>query len=248
LAEAHAKGIIHRDLKPDNLFYARVKQGHDDAQVEEIVKVLDFGIAKMIQGDGASPLNAVETQAGTVFGTPRYMSPEQAQGKALDARSDLYSLAVILYQMLAGRPCFTDNDAIVVMARHIKTAPKPPTEACPEANIPPELEAVLMRALSKDPKQRPSSAEMFSAELARALDWGAAVTSGVRSVRPRAGHLPTSVPPPPIVPSPPSAASLTLDEAGLVPSGRHTLTMVVVLGLLVVSVLAGAFLYMRHRS
>src|SRR5262249_53270740 len=206
LAEAHAKGIIHRDLKPDNLFYARVKQGHDDAQVEEIVKVLDFGIAKMIQGDGASPLNAVETQAGTVFGTPRYMSPEQAQGKALDARSDLYSLAVILYQMVTGRPPFTDNDAIVVMARHIKTAPKPPTEACPEANIPPELEAALMRALSKDAKQRPSSAEAMSVELARALDTGAAVTSGVRSVRGMPVSLPGSGPPPPPpmpIPAPP---------------------------------------------
>jgi serine/threonine-protein kinase len=249
LAEAHAKGIIHRDLKPDNLFYARVKQGQHHAQVEEIVKILDFGIAKMIQGEDASPLNAVETQAGTVFGTPRYMSPEQAQGKPLDARSDLYSLAVILYQMLTGRPCFTDNDAIVVMARHIKTAPKPPTEACPEANIPAELEAVMMRALSKDAKQRPPNAEAFSAELARALDLGAAVTSGVRSVRPPPVNLPTSVPPPPIVPpSPPSAASLTLDEAGLVPSRRHTATMVIVLALLVSAVLAIAIFVVRRRS
>src|SRR5262249_3249624 len=148
--------------------------------------------------------------------------------------SDLYSLAVILYQMLTGRPCFTDNDAIVVMARHIKTAPKPPTEACPEANIPPELEATLMRALSKDPKQRPANAETMSAELARALHAGAAVARGVRSVRPPPTNLPTSVPPPPIVPAAaPSAASLTLDDAGLVPQRRHSVMMVLVILLLV---------------
>ena len=119
------------------------------------MKVLDFGIAKMIDADDPNPMNVVETQAGTVFGTPRYMSPEQAQGKPLDARSDLYSLAVILYQMLTGRPPFTDNDAVVVMARHIKSTPKRPNEAVPEAMIPTELEDVIMRTLAKEPKDRP---------------------------------------------------------------------------------------------
>ena len=99
LAEAHAKGIVHRDLKPDNLFFARLPTNDT---YQEIVKVLDFGIAKMLQTDGEVGLNVIETQAGTVFGTPRYMSPEQAQGKPLDARSDLYSLGVILYHMLVG--------------------------------------------------------------------------------------------------------------------------------------------------
>ncbi len=209
LAEAHAKGIIHRDLKPDNLFFARVltgsmrpppmgatpvKAGH-----EEIVKVLDFGIAKMLNAD-EMPMGVVETQAGTVFGTPRYMSPEQAQGKPLDARSDLYSLAVILYQMLTGRPPFTDDDAVVVMARHIKSNPKKMTEVCPEAGIPRELEAVVMRTLAKQPEDRPESAEVLAGELLAALEAQAATTSGVRaSVTNAAGiQLPESMRPPPM--------------------------------------------------
>jgi serine/threonine-protein kinase len=203
LAEAHAKGIIHRDLKPDNLFFARVltsatptspTDGH-----EEIVKVLDFGIAKMIRDDD-QPMGVIETQAGTVFGTPRYMSPEQAQGKPLDARTDLYSLGVIVYQMLTGRPPFTDNDAVVVMARHIKSVPKRPNEANPEANIPRELEDVIMRALSKDPAERQPTADIFAGELLAALEAQGAMTSGVRaSITNAAGiRVPDSMRPPAI--------------------------------------------------
>jgi len=177
LAEAHAKGIIHRDLKPDNLFYARVRTNE---KYEEIVKVLDFGIAKMLQVDADPEMNAIETQAGTVFGTPRYMSPEQAQGKPLDSRSDLYSLGVILYHMLTGKPPFTDDDAIVVMARHIKTTPRPLSEVAPDARIPPELESLVMRVLAKEPERRPESADVFSVELSRVRE-APVVGSGVRA-------------------------------------------------------------------
>ncbi|MEO7112031.1 MAG: serine/threonine-protein kinase [Polyangiaceae bacterium] len=176
LSEAHAKGIVHRDLKPDNIFYAHVMHGESD---DEIVKVLDFGIAKML-GEGQAPLNAVETQAGTVFGTPRYMSPEQAQAKPLDARSDLYSIGVLLYHMLTGRPPFTDDDAIIVMARHIKNAPRLMTEVAPDAFIPPEIEQAVQRALAKDPDKRASNSDMMAQELAAALEGGGAITSGVR--------------------------------------------------------------------
>jgi serine/threonine-protein kinase len=179
LSEAHAKGIVHRDLKPDNLFFARVstKDGY-----EEIVKVLDFGIAKMLNGDDEA-MSPVETQAGTVFGTPRYMSPEQAQGKPLDPRTDLYSLGVILYHMLSGRPPFADEDAIVVMAHHIKTAPPPIRAIAPDAGVPREVDALVQRALSKDPAARFESAEAMAVELARVrerlpLDAGAVLVSG----------------------------------------------------------------------
>ncbi len=166
LGEAHTKGIIHRDLKPDNLFltHVPVKSG----EPEEIVKVLDFGIAKLVRGDDQH-VDQLETQAGTVFGTPRYMSPEQAQGAALDARTDVYSLAVILYQMLAGRPPFVDDDAVVVMACHIKDDPPRLAQVAPEARIAPAVEAVVRRALSKDPQGRQQSAEQLVAELDAAI-------------------------------------------------------------------------------
>jgi serine/threonine-protein kinase len=180
LAEAHAKGIIHRDLKPDNLFFARVATSE---RYDEIVKVLDFGVAKMLRDDGELSMNAVETQAGTVFGTPRYMSPEQAQGKALDARTDLYSLGVILYHMLAGQPPFTDDDAIVVMARHIKSNPVPLREAAAFFDIPEEVEALVMRALSKEPDARPSTAEEMLEEIQRAAERLSASPGGSPGVR-----------------------------------------------------------------
>jgi serine/threonine-protein kinase len=176
LAEAHDKGIIHRDLKPDNLFLARVAT----APMGEMVKVLDFGIAKLRTEPG---VDALETQAGTVFGTPRYMSPEQAQGKELDARSDLYTLGVLLYQMLVGRAPFVDDDAVVVMARHIKTIPVAPIDAAPEAGIGGALSALVMRALAKDPRERPATAQIFLEELERAL----AERRDDRRARPHAG-------------------------------------------------------------
>ena len=183
LAEAHAKGIIHRDLKPDNLFLCRVP-GSAGAGDQEVCKVLDFGIAKWSRDDEEMPMDQLETQAGTVFGTPRYMSPEQAQGSPLDARSDLYSLGVLLYQMLSGRAPFVDDDAVVVMARHIKDEPPHFQDMTPSVTIPESIEAILWRVLAKSPTDRPSSAEDLIAELdaaevsVRALESGPRLTVG----------------------------------------------------------------------
>ncbi len=150
LAEAHTKGIIHRDIKPDNLFLARIASQDQNSTVE-LCKVLDFGIAKLVREDGG--IDSLQTQAGTVFGTPRYMSPEQAQGKTLDARSDLYSLAIILYQMLVGRPPFEDEDAVLVMARSHQVGPPLP------GNLPPDPRLAGARAgRAAGPLQEPRRA------------------------------------------------------------------------------------------
>ncbi|MBP9112783.1 MAG: serine/threonine protein kinase [Polyangiaceae bacterium] len=183
LAEAHAKGLIHRDLKPDNIFIAQIPGNSG-----EIVKVLDFGIAKFISDD--APVNAIETQAGTVFGTPRYMSPEQAQGKTLDGRSDLYSLGVILYQMLSGHPPFTDDDAVVVMARHIKTSPRPLNAVAPSVHA--SLDALVQRAIRKEPETRFENAEAMRVALAELLE-----RNQLESIAPPPPKHP-SIPPQPI--------------------------------------------------
>jgi serine/threonine-protein kinase len=161
LAAAHAKGILHRDLKPANVFFARIDGGG------EIVKVLDFGVAKMI-GEGAETLNAIETQQGMVFGTPLYMSPEQAQGKALDVRSDLYSLGALLYHMLTGNPPFEDDDAVVVMSGHIASIARPVAEVCHD--VPAALSRVVARTMAKLPAARSASADELGDLLATSLE------------------------------------------------------------------------------
>jgi serine/threonine protein kinase len=162
VGEAHARGIVHRDLKPDNIFLARVS-----TEPEPIVKVLDFGIAKAVEGD--RKIDQFETLDGTVFGTPRYMSPEQAGGRTLDPRSDLYSVGILLYELVAGRPPFVDADAVVVMARHIREEPLPITRAAPRRPIPASLEAVVSKALAKAPERRFQTAEEFECALQACL-------------------------------------------------------------------------------
>ncbi|HET8936656.1 MAG TPA: serine/threonine-protein kinase [Polyangiales bacterium] len=159
IGEAHARGIVHRDLKPDNIYLARVT-----GEPAPIVKVLDFGIAKAVAGDRT--IDQFETLDGTVFGTPRYMSPEQAGGRALDPRSDLYSVGIMLYELIAGHPPFVDSDAVVVMARHIRDKPESLSRAAPLRKIPPNLDAVVSRSLAKQADERFQSADEFE----RALD------------------------------------------------------------------------------
>jgi tRNA A-37 threonylcarbamoyl transferase component Bud32 len=148
LAAAHAAGVVHRDLKPDNVLLFE-RDG-----VRDIVKVLDFGIAKvhLEEGSGHRPL----TQIGTIFGTPQYMSPEQGQGRTVDARSDLYALGVLLYEMLAGELPFDADDLVVLITRHV-TEPPP---ALPAA-IPAPVRSLVSDLLAKKPEERVASAAIL---------------------------------------------------------------------------------------
>ena len=147
LEHAHEAGVIHRDLKPDNVFLARRSRGR------EIVKVLDFGLAKLASDSGKS--HSI-TRDGTIFGTPEYMAPEQAQGEPLDARTDLYALGVLLYRMTTGVLPFHGETFVQTLTQHIREVPKPPHELAPD--IPPTLEAIILRCLEKRAKDRYDSA------------------------------------------------------------------------------------------
>jgi serine/threonine protein kinase len=154
LAAAHAAGIVHRDLKPDNVMLVD-REGFPD-----FVKVLDFGIAKVPLEGGSQPL----TQIGTIFGTPQYMSPEQGQGQTVDVRSDLYSLGVIAYEMLAGKLPFDADDLVVLIARHITEAPPPLSQAIPEP-----VRALVAELLEKLPERRIQSAAQLVERIDRLL-------------------------------------------------------------------------------
>ncbi|HYQ29961.1 MAG TPA: serine/threonine-protein kinase [Polyangiaceae bacterium] len=158
LQEAHELGIVHRDLKPENIFLS--KQGG----IADYPKVLDFGLAKVTERQ-MQPGSIILTQEGMVFGTPEFMSPEQAQGKTLDARSDIYSLAVILYEVLTGKLPFSAKSPMEYIQKHVTEAIIPLSERVPERRFPKELDEVLSRALSKKPEQRYQTAAEFAEAL-----------------------------------------------------------------------------------
>jgi len=150
VGEAHRLGVLHRDLKPDNVFIESLADG------TELVKVIDFGIAKRFDQEGAGL-----TSPGMVCGTPEYMSPEQVQGEALDQRSDVYALGILLYEMIVGSPPFFGGGPAEIMIQHAEDDPIPPSEAALEQSIPPSLDAVVLWALSKRRSDRIESAEEF---------------------------------------------------------------------------------------
>ena len=142
---AHDAGIVHRDLKPENIFITQ-KHGRD------FVKVLDFGISKIKTPDHGDPKLTATDQ---IIGTPLYISPELARGMSVvDHRTDVYALGVILYEMLTGSPPFTGENHFQLLYKHGNEAPDPPSQRSKKANIPPHVEAAVLRAMEKDPADR----------------------------------------------------------------------------------------------
>ena len=151
LAFAHRNGVVHRDVKPGNVLVTTAGQ----------VKVTDFGIARALTGNTADNL----TQTGSVMGTATYLSPEQAQGQPADPRSDVYSLSVVLYEMLTAGPPFTGDTPVSIAYKHVQEAPTAPSQF--NGDVPPALEAICLFGLTKDPDHRYASADDLRGDLRR---------------------------------------------------------------------------------
>ena len=230
LNAAHLAGIVHRDLKPDNIFLCERDADPD------FVKILDFGIAKF----GVS--QARLTQAGAVFGTPAYMSPEQALGKATDGRTDVYALGVMLYEMACGRVPFSGENAIAVLSMHANEEPEALSVRKPDVSS--ELEAIVNKCLNKDPEARYVSMAELAADLARLASGMPVRAEG----RPEVAVAPATsqedvVTLPEIAPlSSPVSASVPLSTSG---GGGVPWPLVLVL---LVAVAGGAYWFSRHRA
>jgi predicted Ser/Thr protein kinase len=153
LASAHDNGLVHRDVKPANIMITASGE----------TKVMDFGIARAVTSTGDPTL----TKTGFVMGTAAYLSPEQAEGKPVDARSDIYSLGCVLYEMLAGRPPFEGNSPVAVASAHMSAEPEPTSRVNPA--VPGEAEAVVARAMRKDPGERYQDAKAMADDLGRVV-------------------------------------------------------------------------------
>jgi len=173
LYAAHDHGVIHRDLKPDNIFVVK-----GAGRMGEFVKVLDFGIAKM------NTLGAEDsiTRTGNVCGTPQYMSPEQAMGDDVDARSDIYAVAIVLYEMLTGKPPFDGDTAMKVMLQQVNDMPPLLAEMSPPVHVPPQLETALRQGMAKEASERPTSGTQFKELLLDSISEGDTLPEGAGAV------------------------------------------------------------------
>jgi eukaryotic-like serine/threonine-protein kinase len=161
LSYAHRHGVIHRDVKPGNVLITE----------DSVIKVTDFGIARALNTEESL------TQTGAVMGTATYFSPEQAEGLGVDARSDIYSLGVVLFEMVTGRPPFLGETPVAVASKHVREHPPTPSEINP--SVPPDLEAIILKCMAKSPEHRYASGEELRADLLRFREGRSVVASAV---------------------------------------------------------------------
>ncbi|MGW5676430.1 Stk1 family PASTA domain-containing Ser/Thr kinase [Streptomyces sp. NPDC003860] len=194
LEYSHRNGIVHRDIKPANVMLTRTGQ----------VKVMDFGIARAM-GDAGMTM----TQTAAVIGTAQYLSPEQAKGEQVDARSDLYSTGCLLYELLTVRPPFIGDSPVAVAYQHVREEPQPPSNFDPE--ITPEMDAIVLRALVKDPDYRYQSADEMRADIEACLDGQpVAATAALGAVGYGGGYGPQDQPTTALRQSDPAAAQTSM--------------------------------------
>ena len=163
LAHAHKAGIVHRDIKPENVILV------EEAGDPDFAKILDFGIAKLFDNAQVDAENPGLTQLGVVIGTPTYMAPEQAFGQPVDGRADLYSLSIMLFEMIAGVPPFEADQAVALLAMHTSSEVPAIADVAPEVRVPRSVEALIRKGLEKKREDRPGSAQEYISAIDRLL-------------------------------------------------------------------------------
>jgi serine/threonine-protein kinase len=211
LRAAHQKGVVHRDLKPSNIMLLREDEEEEDGvEPGDFIKILDFGLVKVFDPqDKEIPLSTDLTRAGTLLGSPKYMAPEQIRCLPIDPRTDVYSLGVIMFQMLAGRAPFLGPTSVEILNLHLKEPPPSIAAIINDADdLAPELEVIVRRAMEKDPADRYQSMDELLSDLkaAHRLISGATMQSSIITPTPMPMPMPMPMPIPETADEPAAAS------------------------------------------